>query len=202
MDDPLISSGRFTGLRYKELALAHRELVASEFYDCQFIRCSLLEAVLRKCRFINCTFQNCDLSLGQFPETVWSGALFEDTKLLGINWTLASWPAAGLGEPLQFVRCALNHATFLGLELREASFLDCTLLNVDFREADLSQAQFAGSDLLGSLFAQTNLTQADFSRARNYQIDPALNILKQAHFSLPEAMALLYSLDIVLDGDL
>jgi hypothetical protein len=37
---------------------------------------------------------------------------------------------------------------------------------------------------------------------RNYRIDPGQNILKQARFSLPEAMSLLHSMDIVLvDGD-
>ena len=71
-------------------------------------------------------------------------------------------------------------------------------MDVDFRECDLSQADFAGTDLADSLFLATNLTQADFSRARNYQIDPSQNIVDEAKFSLPEAMSLLYSMDIVL----
>ena len=47
-----------------------------------------------------------------------------------------------------------------------------------------------------SLFGNTKLVEADLSRARNYQIDPGNNNLKAAKFSLPEAMALLYSMDI------
>jgi uncharacterized protein YjbI with pentapeptide repeats len=73
--------------------------------------------------------------------------------------------------------------------------------DVDFREVDLFQADFAGTDLSESLFSNTNLTEADLSRARNYRIDPGQNVLTQAKFSLPEAMSLLYSLDIVLTED-
>jgi hypothetical protein len=71
-------------------------------------------------------------------------------------------------------------------------------LDVDFREADLSQADFAGTDLTGSLFSNTNLTEADLSDARNYHIAPGQNVLTRAKFSLPEALSLLYNLDIAL----
>jgi fluoroquinolone resistance protein len=45
------------------------------------------------------------------------------------------------------------------------------------------------------------LSGADLSQARNYMIDPGLNELKKAKFSLPEAMALLYNMDITLTGE-
>jgi uncharacterized protein YjbI with pentapeptide repeats len=74
-------------------------------------------------------------------------------------------------------------------------------VNVDFREADLSGASFGATDLSESLFSSTDLSEADLSRARNYSIAPGRNVLTQARFSLPEAMALLYGLDIVLVED-
>jgi len=40
---------------------------------------------------------------------------------------------------------------------------------------------------------------ADLRFARNYQIDPSQNKVHKARFSLPEAMSLLYSMDIDLD---
>ncbi len=40
---------------------------------------------------------------------------------------------------------------------------------------------------------------ADFRGARNYAIAADLNTLKQAKFSLPEAVALLHGLDIILE---
>ncbi len=75
---------------------------------------------------------------------------------------------------------------------------DCVAVNVDFRETDLSQADFAGTDLSDSLFLTTDLTEADLSSAYNYQIDARQNTIKKAKFSLPEAMSLLYNLDIEL----
>ena len=68
-----------------------------------------------------------------------------------------------------------------------------------YDEADLSKVNFQGTDLNRSLFYNTNLTAADLGQARNYQIDPGTNILKQAKFSLPEVLGLLHSMDIVLE---
>jgi len=69
---------------------------------------------------------------------------------------------------------------------------------VDFREADLAKTNFDGTDLSESLFLNTNLSKADFSGAKNYAISPEKNTLKGAKFSLPEAMSLLFNLDLVL----
>ena len=44
----------------------------------------------------------------------------------------------------------------------------------------------------------TVLEGADFSHARNYKIDVTKNRIKGAKFKLPDAIALLRSLDIVL----
>jgi fluoroquinolone resistance protein len=89
----------------------------------------------------------------------------------------------------------------MGLKLGGIQIKDCIALDVDFRQADLSEADFAGTDLSQSLFGDTNLSQADLSRACNYDIDPGLNVLRQARFSLPEALSLLHSMDIVLVDD-
>lgn len=44
-----------------------------------------------------------------------------------------------------------------------------------------------------------NLTKADLRQAKNYSIRPDSNKIKKAKFSLPEAMLLLYGLDIELE---
>lgn len=186
---------------FRKLNLERARLDANEFYDCTFIRCSFVEAVLHSCRFVGCVFQHCDLSLIQAPASTFSDTRFEDSSLVGVNWTQADWPAARLGEPMGFCRCALNHSTFLGLNLREIQIKDCVAVDVDFREADLTRADFSGTDLSESLFLNTNLTKADLSSARNYHIAPGQNVLKKARFSLPEALSLLYSMDIELIGE-
>jgi fluoroquinolone resistance protein len=182
----------------KEVRLEHGELASSEFYDCLFLRSSFAESVFRLCRFVNCVFRGCDLSLIKVPESGFTSTRFENSKVIGVNWTEAQWPKAGLANPVGFFECAISHSTFIGLNLPSIQIRDCTATDVDFREADLSGADFGGTDLANSIFGHTNLSQADLSRARNYRIDPAQNMLKQARFSLPEAMSLLCSMDIVL----
>ena len=183
---------------FKGVSQNHDELVSSEFFDCAFLRCSLVESVFRKCRFVNCVFRECDLSLMQVPDSRFTSTRFENAKVVGVNWTEADWPQAGLGDPIGFLKSAISHSTFMGLSLTDMEIRDCIATDVDFREANLSRVDFTGTDLSGSLFSSTDLSEADLSRARNYQIDPGHNRLRQARFSLPEAMSLLYSLDIVL----
>jgi fluoroquinolone resistance protein len=195
---PICTQAHHADQVFKEVHLERGQLVSCEFYDCVFIRCSFVESVFRNCRFVNCVFGHCDLSLVQVPESTFSSTRLESSKVIGVNWTQAAWPTTGLGNPIGFFKSAISHSTFIGLSLRGIQIKGCVAVDVDFREADLSQADFAGTDLSKSMFGNTNLTEADLSRARNYHIDPGQNVLRQARFSLPEAMSLLYSLDIVL----
>ncbi len=202
LDTGIHSQTHHADSSFEGVSLERGELFSSEFYDCVFMRCSFVESVFRKCRFVNCVFQGCDLALIQVPETTFSATRFENSKVIGVNWTQANWPTTGLGHSVSFLKSAISHSTFLGLRLSGTHITDCVAVDVDFREADLSKANFAGTDLSKSMFGKTNLTEADLSRARNYHIDPGQNVLRQAKFSLPEAMSLLYSLDIVLAEDI
>lgn len=183
---------------FKEIRLRQARLVSNEFHDCIFDHCLFVETTFRNCRFVNCVFMHCDLSLIQVPNCSFTATRFENSKVMGVNWTRANWPATKLSDPILFSKCAISHSTFIGLNLRCIQIRDCVAVNVDFRETDLSQADFAGTNLSDSLFLTTDLTAADLSSAYNYQIDARQNTIKKAKFSLPEAMSLLYSLDIVL----
>jgi fluoroquinolone resistance protein len=183
---------------FEDIRQERDRVESSEFQDCVFIRCFFPETVFHKCRFVNCVFRQCDLSLVKVAESSFSSVRFEDTKGIGINWTEADWTLCRRGDSLEFYRCAISHSTFIGLRLPGLRIRECVAADVDFREADLSGANFAGTDLAKSMFGRTNLSKADLSRARNYALDPGKNNLKQAKFSLPEAMALLYGLDIIL----
>ena len=195
------SRTHYTDQILKETVQKQEYISSSEFIDCKFMGCSFVESVFSTCRFISCTFKGCDLSLIQLPGSIFSATRFEDSKIIGVDWTQVNWTATTLGDPISFFNSTLNHATFIGLKLSGIRIKDCIASNVDFRESDLSQSDFSGTDLFDSLFVNTDLTAADLSRARNYQIAPGQNIIKQAKFSLPDAMSLLYNLDIDLIGD-
>jgi fluoroquinolone resistance protein len=196
----IASDSRYGDVVFRGLDLEGLEVASSEFEDCRFVGLRLKGAEVRDCRFVECAFSECDLSLIRVPGSAFSACRFEDSKMIGVNWTEARWPEKRLWVPIGFERCVLNHSTFLGLDLRKVRVVGCAAHDVDFREADLTEASFDGTDLLGALFGGTNLTGADLSTSTNYRIDPSGNTLKGARFSLPEAISLLDGLDIRLTG--
>ncbi len=190
-DEKEITERTFEGLMLKGAEISSRT-----FYACVFRGCDLTGASLRFCRFRDCRFESCNLSLVRAGASVFDGAVFKDSKLTGVNWTEADWKKLRLSGPPEFRGCVLTDCSFLGLKLGGAVFRDCLARETDFREADLSGADFSGTDLSGALFNGTDLRDADLSEARSYAIDPGKNRVKGARFSLPEAMSLLYCLDI------
>ncbi|MCA0457167.1 MAG: pentapeptide repeat-containing protein [Chloroflexi bacterium] len=169
------------------------------FQGCSFINCSLAEIVFDGCKFHNCTFKTCDLSLMKVKNSVFADVKFDDTKVVGINWTEAMWGKNSLLGSLTFSECTLNYSTFIGLKMHKLVLVQCLAKDVDFSEADLTKANFEDTDLSESRFHHTNLTEANLAKARNYHIPATQNTLKKTRFSLPEAVSLLHSLDIILD---
>lgn len=202
MSGTLRSQSSYADELFRGLELPNVEISETEFHQCAFRECSLAEAVFRNCRFVECRFHGCDLSLMEVPASAFIRVGFEDCTVVGVNWAKADWSALNMGKTLDFHQSGLNHSTFLSVPLKQSSLVDCAARNVDFREADLAMADLSGTDLSEALFQGTNLRQADLSRARNYAINPGLNTISGAKFSLPEAMSLLYSMDIELvSGD-
>lgn len=183
---------------FDKVHLGPDEILNGKFTDCVFSQCSFETAILSNCRFSNCLFQQCNLNLVKLPGSSFPATRFEKSKLLGVDWTQANWSTSGFDSLVRFDECVISHSTFIGLALKRIRITNCIANEVDFRDADLSNADFTGTDLDRSIFGNTNLTEADLSQARNYMVDPSKNRLKHAKFSMPEAMALLYSMDIVL----
>jgi len=192
---------RYDQEQFKGVNLDRQQLSEALFYECDFSDCSFVETTFVQCRFVGCNFQDCDLSLFNPGGSIFSGVSFSSSKLVGVDWTHAAWSETQIDTPVHFENCLLNHSTFYGLGLEQARFSSCAARDVDFRECRLVQADFRGTDLEKSLFSHTDLTRADLSQARNYAINPQANILEGAKFSLPEAMSLLYNLDIELVED-
>jgi fluoroquinolone resistance protein len=194
----------YEGRTFRGLNLCGERLRGLEFRDCRFMNCALAEAPLVECRLIDCRFRDCDLSLADLAGTSLHGVRFEACKLIGIDWTAARWGAPiGLFGAIEWRRCVLDYATFAALALPRATLTDSLVREADFSGTDLTGANLSGCDLSGSRFERTNLTGADLTRATGYVIAAPRNTIKGARFSLPEAMSLLYALDIeLLDPDL
>jgi fluoroquinolone resistance protein len=192
---PLNAHAEHTNLAFEGLNVQQKEVIANEFDKCVFKRCRFSETTFRKCRFLNCTFRNCDLNLMRVPGSSFIEAQFEDSKAIGVDWTEASW---GFLSSIRFLRCTVNYSIFTDLDLRKARIEGCVAEEVDFRGANLTGVNLSYTDFIGSFFKHTVLEQADFTHAKNYKIDVNMNRLKGAKFMLPEAISLLYSLDIVL----
>lgn len=184
-----------------DLAFLQGRISGTHFADCRFEGCSFLETEFQECKFKDCVFESCDLSMIKVTDSSFNNTQFQDCKVVGVNWTLAEWSSNLIKAPLRFKKCSLNHSTFIGLQMNGTSIVDCTASNCDFRETELVGADLSETDFSNSLFGKTNFTSADLRGASNYHIDPGKNLLARAKFSLPEAMTLLFSMDIELFDD-
>lgn len=184
--------------KFKGVQCQQEELAFKEFDGCTFTDCSFRETMFRNCVFRECRFKGSDLSLISVENCSFIDTTFEDCQLIGVNWTEANWNDKGFLKQIDFTNCVINYSTFFGLKLTDMKLADCLAKEVDFVEADLSGASCVRTDFLNSRFHQTDLTRADFTEAINYSIAPNSNTLKETKFSLPEAMSLLYGLDIIL----
>ena len=179
---------------FSGLALSEETVKGVTFEECAFEDCSLITCRLEGCRFINCTFKGCILSAVVPMNSRFDEASFTNCKVIGIDWTRTAEV-----RKLRFSDCQLNYSNFRFLDLPGLKMERCQVQDADFIEAKLKGASFARSDLEKSRFFKTDLSGADFRGAANYSIDPATNTLKKARFSLPEAIALLESLDIIIE---
>jgi len=194
----LLTETDYTEQVFKDLDLSHREIVSKEFEDCTFERCDFSETIFKKCRFLNCTFTHCDLSLIKIKYSSFVNTVFKHSKIIGVNWSEALYKEKDLYSPVKFFNCVISHSTFIGLKLQKIHIKECVAKDVDFRDSDLSGSDMSHSDFSDSLFVKTLLGKSDFTGSTNYNINATLNDIKKAKFSLPEAVSLLYGLDIIL----
>ncbi|MDB9883268.1 pentapeptide repeat-containing protein [Bacteroidia bacterium] len=112
---------------------------------------------------------------------------FADCKQLGFHFANAN----RFILELDFVNCQLDYASLYQLKLPKLRFHDCSLKDADFVEADLSGGTFDGCDLYAATFERTNLSGVDFRTAKNYNLDPEINTMTRAKFSIQGLAGLL-----------
>ena len=174
---------------------------AVEFTECTFNNCNFSESIFKHCMFEKCEFLDCNLSLVKVPGSRFLDVNFIKSKLIGINWSEGVFKTKSLlqRKPFDFNHCVLNHSVFFGLDLEDIKMSRCSVINANFEETNLSRADCSKSDFKNAHFNRTNLTETNFIGAVNYAISSQANTLKKTRFSLPEAISLLYNLDIVLE---
>lgn len=184
--------------QFRGIDLSYEEMQSIEFESCVFTDCNFSEAEFNKCKFVDCQFVSCNLSVVNPGYSKFRDVVFERCKLVGVDWTKASWSSFVVSSPIKFYRCILNDSSFFGLNLEKIVIEDCKAHDVDFRDGNFSEANFTYTDFTSSLFNKTNLTASDFTEATNYNIDIFLNEIKRAKFSRFEAIRLLDGLEIEL----
>lgn len=120
---------------------------------------------------------------------------FKECKLVGVNFGVCT----DLLFSVKFEHCILDCCAFTGKNMRNTIFSDSTVREVDFSECELSNSSFHNSDLSKSVFNQTKLTGVDFTTAFNYSIDPEINNIQQAKFSIHGVSGLLDKYDIHIE---
>ncbi len=183
---------------FKNLNLPELICIGTEFEECSFVDCNFSSATFENCNFINCSFSRCQLSLVSVRYTRFFGLSFVECKLVGVDWTRATWSAYHKDFEISFRQCILNDSSFFGLTLQGLVLDECKVYDVDFREGDFSQAVMTYSDFTHSLFMRTNLQSANFVESTQYSINVLENKLQGAKFSKFEAVYLLESLGIEL----
>ena len=178
---------------FENVVWEEKHITGKNFDNCTFYKCSLKGCIFEDCYFEKCTFDECDLSLVKFKETSLSHVKINGSKAIGVVWYEAGNPLS-----VSFNNSRISYSSFYGKNCKKTKFINCIADDVDFSNCNLSQADFAGTDLKNAIFSNTDLTQANFAGALNYSINPEVNKIKKAKFSLPEALSFLYSLDIVL----
>ena len=176
---------------FTALAFEHSHHHKIYFDNCTFIKCDFSHNIFEHCKFTECVFINCNLSLTQLKNSTFNDVVFKTTNLKGISWSSCPEPF-----DVQFESCNLSQNSFHLLDLRSTRFVDCLIEDTGFEECNLQHANFSESNLDKSLFVHNNLIEANFETAKNYIIDPKYNDIKDARFSLPEALSFLSLLPI------
>jgi fluoroquinolone resistance protein len=171
------------------------KLTKGEYENCIFNNCNFANSDLSEYTFIDCTFNGCNLSLAKINKTSFQVIQFKDCKMLGLRFDTCN----EFGLSMSFDGCQLNHSSFYKLKIKNTIFKKSQLQENDFSEADLTSAVFDDCNLLQTIFDHTILEKADFRTSYNYSIDPEINRIKSAKFSIFGISGLLDKYDIEIE---
>jgi fluoroquinolone resistance protein len=181
--------------KYEQVDFTRVPLLEGDYEICHFINCNFSDVNLSHFNFTECEFTGCNLSMAKLGNTSFRDARFKDCKLLGLHFEHCK----ELLFAVDFDHCILNLSCFYNRKLKKTSFKNSSLQEVDFSEADLSDAIFHDCDLAGAIFDNTILEKADFRTAYHYTINPEINKIKKAKFSVTGLAGLLKKYDLQIE---
>ena len=170
-------------------------LLASEYSRCTFDKLDLKNANLNGKVFVDCIFRACDMSLAQLGRTSFRAVRFERCKLLGLRFD----GCHAFLLSFSFEGCILDLASFQGLRLKGTNFNRSRMRETDLSNSDFTNSSFAGCDLGAAVFDGTTLEGADLRGALHYSIDPTINKVRKARFSLDGLAGLLDRTGIIIE---
>lgn len=172
---------------FEKLIYSGKEVKNKEFEQCTFKDCDLSDGLFLNNRFTECVFMGCNLSMTKLAGSSLRDVIFKQCKLLGVNFS----ECEDFLFSVRFENCILDYASFMKKKMTKTKFVNTSLKQVAFTGANLSNAVFDNCDLADAIFNGTDLKEADFRTANNYVIDPELNAIKKAKFSLYGIVGLL-----------
>ena len=184
---------RFERLTFTEETFYDCDFSDCVFADCTFDSCKLDHSVFTECQFLRCTITNLKTTMSRAKFTD-----FEDCTLTNIDWMSLQGDGA-FADPIESLKgCTLKYNTFTEMNLTKFKFGGNVILRSMFAKCNLVSADFEKCDLLDTEFYQCDLRKASFRDASGYKVDIFGSKLKDAKFSLPEAVNLLNDLQIKL----
>lgn len=169
------------------------ELNNKEFYSCKFVGLNLTNIKIKNSIFNECEFIHCNFSNTQMDEISIRSTLFVSCKFMGVDFSVLN-----SFYDSNFEDCQIKLSSFYQMKLNGIIFKNTDLIQTDLNNTELKKAKFLNSNLNETSFNMANIDQADFSTAKNYLIDPSHTSLKNAVFSLPEAISFLKIIGIKL----
>ena len=175
--------------------IAISQLDPGDYENCKFINSDLSNCDLSYRNFSQCEFIDCNLSLVKLSNTSFREVHFKKCKLLGCHFENCN----EFLFTVTYEDCILNLSSFYKHKLKNISIKNCSLHEVDFTNVDLTGAIFENCDFSGAIFENSILEKADFRSSIHYSINPEINRIKKAKFSISGIIGLLGKYEIEID---
>lgn len=180
---------------YNTINYTEESLLKGEYENCTFSNCDFSHSDISQIKFIDCLFSDCNLSNADLSETSLQNIKFKDCKMQGLYFE----KCYAFGFSVRFENCLLNHSSFYRVDLSDSSFSDTNLKEVDFTDSNCNNITFENCDMHRAIFDHTILENADLKSAVGFSIDPEINRIKGAKFSLAGIAGLLNKYDINIE---